>query len=125
MKAITAEFARTFASQWIAAWNAHDLERVLEHYSEDVEFYSPYIITLADEPTGRIAGKAALRNYWAQALAKIPELRFELIEALVGVNSLAIYYKGHRGTVAEVLVFGDSGRVKTATVCYSVAPVGN
>lgn len=26
-----------FAHEWIAAWNAHDLERILAHYADDVE----------------------------------------------------------------------------------------
>src|SRR5579871_6254300 len=105
MKAITPEFARDFAAGWIAAWNAHDLEKVLEHYSEDVELHSPYVVSIAGDSTGRITGKAALRAYWSTALSKIPDLRFELIEVLLGVGSLTIYYKGHRGTVAEVLFF--------------------
>ena len=28
---ITREFAEGFAGEWIAAWNAHDLERILAH----------------------------------------------------------------------------------------------
>jgi len=31
----------TFAREWIAAWNAHDLERVLAHYSPDIQLSSP------------------------------------------------------------------------------------
>ena len=27
--------ARTFAEEWVAAWNAHDLERILAHYSDE------------------------------------------------------------------------------------------
>ena len=38
MTTIDADFARAFAANWIAAWNAHDLERILEHYTEDVSF---------------------------------------------------------------------------------------
>jgi len=31
-----------FCNDWIAAWNAHDLERILSHYREDVLFTSPF-----------------------------------------------------------------------------------
>jgi ketosteroid isomerase-like protein len=30
-----------FAEDWIAAWNAHDLDRVLSHYADDIVFLSP------------------------------------------------------------------------------------
>ena len=34
---LTHEFARRFAEEWIAAWNAHDLERILAHYTDDFD----------------------------------------------------------------------------------------
>jgi len=39
---ITPEFAAAFASEWIEAWNARDLERILKRYAHDVEFTSPW-----------------------------------------------------------------------------------
>jgi ketosteroid isomerase-like protein len=30
---ITKEFAQHFAEDWVASWNAHDLDRVLSHYT--------------------------------------------------------------------------------------------
>jgi ketosteroid isomerase-like protein len=113
------EAALEFARTWVDAWNAHDVDRVLEHFAEDAEFYSPFIVTIAKEPTGRLVGKPAIRSYWSSALARIPDLRFELIDVLVGVDSVTIYYKGHRGLVAETLFFDATGFVKMATACYS------
>jgi len=60
---ITPEFAHRFAAEWIAAWNAHDLDRILAHYTEDIEMSSPIIRILADEPSGTLKGKPALRAY--------------------------------------------------------------
>ena len=37
------ESAERFAAAWIAAWNSHDLARILAHYTEDVVFHSPRI----------------------------------------------------------------------------------
>ena len=51
------EAALEFARKWVDAWNAHDVDRVLEHFTEDAEFYSPFIVTIAKEPTGRLVGK--------------------------------------------------------------------
>ena len=38
---LTNEFANHFAEDWIAAWNADDLERVLAHYADDFEMSPP------------------------------------------------------------------------------------
>ena len=31
---VDSAFAEHFANDWIAAWNAHDLDRVLSHYAD-------------------------------------------------------------------------------------------
>jgi ketosteroid isomerase-like protein len=54
--------AMDFISQaqgWLAAWNAHDLERILAHYSEDVELVSPFVAKLTGRSEGGVRGKAA------------------------------------------------------------------
>lgn len=33
-------WAYDFAKEWIAAWNSHDLDRILSHYVEDFEMSS-------------------------------------------------------------------------------------
>jgi ketosteroid isomerase-like protein len=71
---LTRKEMETFASEWIAAWNAHDLPRVLSDYSSDVEFSSPFITKVVDEPSGRLCGKEALQAYWTKALARLPAL---------------------------------------------------
>ena len=42
---------------------------------------------------GRLKGKDSIPPYWSQGLAVRPRLRFELIDVLAGVNSVAIYYR--------------------------------
>ena len=113
------EFARRFADAWIAAWNSHDLERILEHYEDDFEMSSPVIARLAGAPSGRLRGKAAVGAYWARALKAAPDLRFELLTALAGVDSVTVYYRGHRGLSAEVFLFGASGKVRAAYAHYA------
>src|SRR4051812_17943152 len=111
MPTISADTARDFANEWITAWNTHDVERVLSHYTDDVECASPFIITIGNEPSGKLQGKAALRAYWAKALSMLPTLHFELIEVLAGVDSITIYYRGHRGLVAETFVLDAAHQV--------------
>jgi ketosteroid isomerase-like protein len=112
-------FAASFAGDWIAAWNSHDLDRVLAHYEDDFEMSSPIIPALVGEPSGKLRGKAAVGAYWAKALQKLPDLRFELVAALAGVDSVTVTYKGHRGLSAEVLHFGPSGKVRAAFAHYA------
>ena len=116
---MTPEIAQQFARDWVAAWNAHDLERVLSHYEDDFEMSSPIIRSLAGEASGTLRGKPAIRAYWAKALKAVPDLHFELLTVLTGVNSVTLYYKGHRGLVAEVFHFGASGKVAKAFAHYS------
>jgi ketosteroid isomerase-like protein len=112
-------FADRFAAEWIAAWNSHDLDRVLSHYADDFEMSSPYIAELAGEPSGKLKGKEAIHAYWARALKLIPELHFELISTLVGAGSITLYYKGHRGMAAEVFFFDSTRKVVAAFAHYA------
>lgn len=112
-------FAERFAAHWIDAWNRHDLEKILSHYSDDVAMSSPYIVELAGEPSGTLTGKPAVKRYWSTALQKMPDLRFELIDVLVGVSSIVIHYRGVRGLATEVFYFNDEGKVKQAFAHYA------
>jgi SnoaL-like domain len=64
------------ARNWIAAWNSHDLDRILGHYTDDVVFTSPRITEFLGDPRGRVEGRDALRHYWATALAQLADLAF-------------------------------------------------
>jgi len=37
---VTPDDARKLANDWVAAWNAHDLEAILGHYEDAVELIS-------------------------------------------------------------------------------------
>lgn len=112
-------FAEHFAKEWIGSWNSHDLSRILSHYADDFEMFSPVIIQLAGEPSGMLKGKKAVGNYWAKALQLIPDLRFELLSTLIGVNSITLYYKGARGLAAEVFHFSPDRKVIRAHAYYA------
>ncbi len=114
-------FAERFAREWIAAWNSHDLQRILAHYTEDFEMTSPRIVELAGEPSGRLRGKEAVGAYWARALQRLPDLCFELISTLAGMDSVTLYYRGAGGRLAaEVFHFGPDRKVARAYAHYAV-----
>jgi len=114
-------FAEHFATEWIAAWNAHDLDRVLSHYANDFEMSSPYIVTLAGEASGTLRGKPSVEAYWRKALGLFPDLHFDLVSVLAGANSITLYYKGARGRlVAEVLHVDAEQKVSRAFAHYDI-----
>ena len=116
---ISTAFAQRFAGHWVDAWNAHDLPAILSHYTEDFQMSSPYIVELANEPSGTLNGKAAVAAYWSTALARMPTLHFELISVLAGVDSVTLYYRGVRGLAAEVFFFNEKGLVCRACAHYT------
>ncbi|MCG3202194.1 MAG: hypothetical protein NFCOHLIN_02073 [Gammaproteobacteria bacterium] len=116
---ITRDFADEFSKQWIEAWNRHDLDRVLSHYTDDFEMSSPYIVKIAGEASGTLKGKPAIGAYWGSALERLPALRFELVESLIGIESITLYYRGARGIAAEVFFFNAQGKVFKACAHYA------
>jgi uncharacterized cupin superfamily protein len=108
-----------FFTEWIAAWNARDLERVLAHYHEDFEMTSPVIVQIAGEPSGTLRGKAAVADYWRRALAHLPNLHFEPVGLTLGMDALTMIYRNQRGQlVSERVEFDPDGRVIRASASY-------
>lgn len=104
--------AARFARAWADAWNAHDLDAVLSHFSDDAEFTSPVAAQLLPETEGVLRGKAAIRAYWAVGLERIPDLHFEIVDVYTGLRTLVINYRNHvGGLVCEVLELDDEGLV--------------
>ncbi len=101
-----------FAEQWVHAWNAHDVEAVLDHFSDGVEFTSPVAARVLPETGGVVRGKDALRHYWTTALTSLPDLHFDVIGVYRGESTLVINYRNQRGQlVNEVLTFDGDGLV--------------
>ena len=117
---IDQSFADHFAADWIDSWNQHDLNRILSHYTDTFVMSSPAIVRVVNEPSGSLTGKSAVGAYWAKALELNPNLHFELVTTLVGVNSITLYYKGHRGLSAECFHFDSDQMVEKAYAHYAV-----
>ena len=114
-------FTKRFATSWLDSWNAHDLDRVMSHYTDDFEMSSPFIVEIAGESSGKLYGKDSVRQYWSEALRRIPDLSFKLICVFAGVDSVTIHYKraGDR-LAAEVFFFDASLKVYKAVAHYAV-----
>jgi ketosteroid isomerase-like protein len=117
---LTRDEAWKLAKEWVAAWNAHDLELILTHYADDVELTSPVAAQLLGIADGKVAGKANLRAYFQRGLTAYPELYFQLEDVLWGVNSVVLYYKNQRGThTAEFMDLSAAGKVARVVANYS------
>ena len=113
--------AQLFGLMWVEAWNSHDLERILSHYTDDVEVTSPLMETVLGPGAHTVRGKQALREYWGPALASYPDLSFTLFRAYAGVRSVVIHYQSIQGLVgAEHMEFDDGGLVRRVVALYAL-----
>ena len=117
---INPDDAQSFAREWVKAWNDHDLPAILSHYADEVVFHSPRIRMVTRTDVDSLTGKAALSDYWSQALAQARDLFFEIDQVLTGSDALTIVYTNHRQQqVAETFVFGAGGKVVTSIAAYA------
>ena len=109
---IDTDWASAFARDWIEAWNSHDMERILSHYADDFQMSSPLVVERTKRSDGVLQGKECIRAYWEPSLAADPPLEFELIDLLVGIDSITLYYRNvGKRVVAETLIFDRGGLV--------------
>ncbi|MEE4188587.1 MAG: nuclear transport factor 2 family protein [Roseobacter sp.] len=106
-----------FATEWEAAWNAHDLDRVMAYFSDDVVFRSHKAMRLVGQ--GELHGRAALRDYWSKALTAQPDLSFVVVDVFTGHAMMVITYQNQHGVLAaETLRFGMDGLIVEASACH-------
>ena len=121
---MTREDVEAFVAAWADAWNARAIERVLEHFHENVVFTSPTALAVVGSATVR--GKEALRAYWTAALARINSLRFSVGRVVwdPALREVGIIYTstvdGNSRKVSENLRFNENDEVVAAEVFYGV-----
>jgi len=117
---ITEETAKAFAKEWINAWNSHSIENILEHYENDVEFYSPLIALLNFNNEGVINNKTDLKKYFEIGLNAYPDLFFQFHNCFAGINSVVIYYTSvNERLSAEVFELNNNRKAKRVLCNYS------
>ena len=93
-----------FAQDWQDGWNSHDLDRIMAHYHEEVVFRSAKAQALVGK--GELTGHDALRGYWAEALKRQPDLKFQVQDV----------FRGH-----EMIVLGYSNQTISARLKHSIS----
>jgi hypothetical protein len=119
---VSTDLIDEFAREWIEAWNAHDLDRILSHYRHDVRFVSPFALRFGAR-RGELRGRSALRDYFERGLAGYPALHFEPIAAFGGIGSIALHYRSVEDRHAiEVMELDARGQVRRAAAHYTARP---
>jgi ketosteroid isomerase-like protein len=114
------ERCAVYAQKWISAWNAHDLDRIMSHYAEDLEFTSPLILQRRPDLDGTIRDLGSLRAYFAVGLESVPSLVFQLLEVLRGVDGFCMYYLNARGGhTAEYVELNDDDKATKVITWHS------
>ncbi|NWF62381.1 MAG: nuclear transport factor 2 family protein [Fischerella sp.] len=117
---LTQEQAQQLAYQWVEAWNSHDLDEILAHYTEDVVLVSPVAAKILDDPLGTVNGKEALRDYFKKGLEVYPDLKFELIDVMWGLFSVVFYYINQKGSkTGEFMEVGSTGKITKVIANYN------
>jgi len=98
----------SIAHQWFAAFNAHDLEKLLALYADDAQHYSPKLKLRQPETGGLITGKDALRSWWQDSFDRLPSLRYEPTRFIADDDRIFMEYTRYVDgedsmTVGEVL----------------------
>src|SRR5450755_680978 len=105
------------AKGWIAAWNSGDFKSLLDHYSEDVVFYSSAATRRWNIEAGKLTGKKALENHFRKAFEEAPGMNLAFKYILIGTDGVLLVYQRETGrTAADFVLFNAEGKVKEIRV---------
>lgn len=91
MSEANAQLGRT----WLAAFNAHDLDGLVGLYADDASHTSPKIRALHPQTDGKLQGRPAIRAWWADALLRLPTLRYEELTVTASEQRVFLEYLRH------------------------------
>ena len=84
------------AHHWEAGWNGRDLDLIMEPFSDDIMFSSPYVAKqLGDPARDTVEGHGDLEAYVAAALERAGDVRYTLRHRFAGTDSLILLYTCH------------------------------
>ena len=80
---------------WLEAFNAHDVPTLVALYAEDATHTSPKIRALHPQAGGKLVGRAALSQWWLDALQRLPTLRYEELSLTANAERVFLEYLRH------------------------------
>jgi hypothetical protein len=83
---ITQQQSERLARDWVEAWNRHDLDGIMAHYTDDVAFTSPFVAALANEP-GDASWHGSGTCLFFSRLGHVSQLAIQIGGHVTGVTS--------------------------------------
>ncbi len=90
-----AEVNAKLGQDWLDAFNAHDVELLLSLYARDCTHTSPKIRAMFPETGGKLVGKPALHQWWADAMVRLPKLQYEKLSITASDERVFLEYMRH------------------------------
>ena len=114
----------SMAQNWIKAWNSRDMEEIMSHYADDIDFQSATVIRTLQRPDGRLKGKKDLREHFTRGLANAPKLHFTLEQVFFNPGGYGMLYSRENGNrVIECMELNEQGLVIRSRIFYAQPPV--
>ncbi|RZJ66754.1 MAG: nuclear transport factor 2 family protein [Flavobacterium sp.] len=110
------------AIRWMDAFNAKNLDRLLDLYDDDAQHYSPKLKIRQPETNGLVKGKDAMRAWWQDAFHRLPTLFYKVTSLTANEHQVFMEYvrelEGEDDLlVAEVLEVLD-GKIVSSRVYH-------
>ena len=104
--------------EWVRAFNAGDAEAMVALYSEEAVHTSPKLRVAQPATAGRLVGRPAMRQWWRDAFAGLPGIRYEVVNIVTDDHLAVIEYLRHVAgeaslRVAEVFEIRDGKIVRS------------
>ena len=115
--------ARQTVLHWVDAINAKDLEKLIGCYHAEAVHVSPKLKMLRPETEGKVIGHEGLRSWYADAMQRLPELRYEVLRTTVEGPFVFLEYIRHNPGDAPMQV-GEffeviDGEIRSSRVYHS------
>jgi ketosteroid isomerase-like protein len=110
---------KALATNWIDAWNKRDINRIMDHYADEIEFHSPTVNKRWNITTGKLLGKEKLKQHFLKGFEEAPNLHFEFIELVPEKDSVIITYKRENGQiVSDYIRLNENGKAILVNAYY-------
>jgi ketosteroid isomerase-like protein len=80
------------ARRWLGCFETHDVDALVALYAEDARHTSPKLRASRPATGGFLVGRAALRDWWADAFRRIPDLRYRELSLTAGGGRVFMEY---------------------------------
>lgn len=95
---------KQIALDWIAAFNAHNVEAILKLYDDNAIHFSPKLKVREPQTNGFVIGKIQMKQWWDDAFIRLPSLNYELINLIANENNLLMEYNRTVDGEADMMV---------------------